>query len=228
MIRIAIAVAAIAVFCLGVWEFVLAFQWPGKKTDWKVADGWIADVGGEYTFNLPGKARNIDFLIKDQQVTYVFFVGDQMYFKRLELPFNLAPVQAALKKPLSVEDLENFQLPNEHLPAARFNPETRQLEVMTDPGATISFSHITTHSGVKWAVVGREEWDRYMARIKVRYNPANPDQSITDPDLLNGTQTLIVSGLILVVVSLIMGGGVVFHSTVMQEDVPDPFAHQRR
>ncbi|MCA9804837.1 MAG: hypothetical protein KC777_22865 [Cyanobacteria bacterium HKST-UBA02] len=235
MVRIAIILVALGIFLLGGYEIMLSFTWPSNASGWQKTEGWLTDLGGEYAFRLPGrKARALRFLIQDQHVAYVFFVNDAMYYKYLELPPNLAPVRAALNKQPAgndndLEDMEeDFSSGYDARPAARFNPETRKLEILTEPGTTISTNFATSHMGDKWEEVGKEAWDQYLPRVTIKYNPKNPEESITEPDFLNGAPTLFWSGVTLIIAAILLTGAIFFHAWVTKPgEEPEPYGGTR-
>lgn len=107
---------------------------------------------------------------------------------------------------------------------ARFNPETRKMEIQTSPGMIVSTNYATNQLGATWEELPEERWGEYLCPIKVKYNPNNPHQSVTVPDLLNGGQTLLISGIIFMVIPILMIVGLKVHEHLTKpEELPDPF-----
>lgn len=237
MLNWIIGTAAACVLVLGIIELQMAFQWPDDPPDWTATEGWLTDIGAEYAFQLPGKkAKAIKFLIQDQHVSFVFFDKDNLIFKRLELPPNLAPVRAILNKTSAApEDWDDAFDPNsEELPGARWDDKLKRLEVLTERGMTLSSNigglQTTNHLGAKWEAVPKEAWDQYLPRVKLKYNPKDPNQCITTPDILNGRQTLLWSGVTFVVAAFLIAAGLIFHHWVTKPEeleLPDPLARRR-
>ncbi|MBZ0187042.1 MAG: hypothetical protein K8F91_12415 [Candidatus Obscuribacterales bacterium] len=227
MFKVLFASIALSVFMWSIYSFVLSAQWSANAgPNWKVVDGWLVDIGGEYSLGMPGKlGRPFNLVITDQHVSYVYFVDDKLYFKNVELPANVFPVRVAIKELLPDFSKDIYDIPNAHLAPAMYDPEKNRLNVVTDPGMVVTMNGLTSRSMVQYKEVGKEEYDNYLYRIKVRYNTANPEESITEPDLLDGASVLQKSGILLLVISVLMGLGLKLHLSVSkEEEIPDPFA----
>jgi hypothetical protein len=150
------------------------------------------------------------------------------------LPINLSPFFEAMKqsnkgeKPFS---RNGFEEGDKEVSLARFNEETKRLEVCTDQGTTmevtIGSNHAINHFDQKWEEVPSSSWEQYMPKLLVKYNPANPNQSITDPDLLDGFNNLLWSGICFIGLSALLGAGVVYDNLATKPE-PEPTPFQRR
>jgi len=88
----------------------------------------------------------------------------------------------------------------------------------------ISTNYATNQLGAKWEELPEEQWGDYLCPIKVKYNPSNPHQSVTIPDLLKGGQTLLISGIIFMVIPILMVVALKVHENLTKpEELPDPF-----
>lgn len=241
MIKQILTASAVALFALGAYELQLAFQWPKPAAGWKQTDGWLTGAGTEQSLGMPGKAGAIlEFfgknkkLVQMQQVSFVYFVNGALHYRRLDLPINLAPFFAAMKQSKKGEETSNrdpFEDENQEVSLARFNEETKKLEVCTNQGTTmevtIGSNHAVNHFDQKWEEVPSQSWDQYMPKVIVKYNPANPNQSNTDPDLLDGANTLLWSGICFIGLSALLGAGVVYDNLATKPE-PEPTPFQRR
>jgi hypothetical protein len=232
MIKVFIYAFALSLFCYGAWQLFLSFQYGAAPGNWKRVDGWLTEeLEG---FNLPGsKGEKLNALLDQPSVAYAYKVDGLLYYERKELPPCLAPVRAALNGEVSKGEAggeDDFQFDSNEKIAnllgkhARFNPSTRKMEIQTSTGMIISTDYATNQLGAKWEELPEEQWSDYLYPIKIRYNPDNPHQSVTEPDLLKGAQTLLISGLIFMVIPILMVVALKVHENLTKPDeLPDPF-----
>jgi hypothetical protein len=241
MIKEMLTGAAVVFFAVGAYQLTSAFQWPTPNKNWRQTEGWLTGAGSEHSLGVPGKAGAVlEFfgkskpLMQIQHVSFVYFVNGSLYFKRLELPLNLSPFFEAMKqgnKQAKPSTMSAFEEEDTEMSLARFNEETKKLEVCTDPGTKMEVvvgRHLsTTYTEQKWEEVPRSSWDRYMPKVLVKYNPANLNQSITEPDLLDGASNLLWSGICFIGLSALLGAGVVYDNLATKPE-PEPTPFQRR
>lgn len=228
MIRVLFIVISISLFIGGGWSILQSSNWPTKENpDWKSTTGWITEISDGYERDKdPNPA---EFMLSDKHVSYVYFVEGKMYFKDLNLPVNVYPFRVGIKTLIPHYRVNPFDAPNAPLAAARFNAKFNRLEVVTNPGLVASVDGMARRSQVKYKTVTKpEELNHYLNAIKVVYNPEDPYQSITDPDILDGNTVLMRSGIILIVLGIVVIGGIIFHMSVTKEQkIPDPFENRR-
>jgi hypothetical protein len=237
MIKVVIYTLALSMLCAGSWELVSSWQYSNKANNWKPIEGWLTGIGdGEFDFQLPSKKlKNINFFVSQPHASFVYFVDGLMYYQSQTLPPTLGIVRSSIvdSKLLAgvtgdtksveesfAEDMESA----DDRPLARYNQDTKKLEVRTEDGMTISSNYGTSHLGEKWEELPRERWDDFMPRVKIKYNPEIPQDSVTDPDLLDGAETLKWTGIWCLIGGILMIAGMRFHEWVTKPaPEPDPF-----
>ena len=228
MIRIAVLAFAFTLLCFGVWDLCMSMQYASRGKDWPSVDGWLCEHGEG--LQLPGRLHLLNLFLAQPYVGFVYFVDGKMYYERQELPTCLlfvcpAPTNKALGG--SPEELDYSYLETSSHQLARFKPETRKLEILTEEGMTISSNYGTSHLGQKWGEVPQSEWDAYLPRVSVQYNRSNPQESVTVPDQLNGSELLMKSGVTAILGAVIVAGAVFFHAWVTRPS-PEPDLQQGR
>jgi hypothetical protein len=214
MLKIFFFPLAFCLACYGLWEFLLSYQYKDKQDkskDWIVTEARLIERGDG--IKPPGvlgitPAAFICILISKPFVQYKYTVNGKKYEERQQLPPCLTFVRLVISKDIE-EDVKPD--PSELKDTDLIDPQTGQLK-----------SNLSD--------IMEERFESYLPKIQIKYNPGDPQESLTDPDKLKGTETLFWSGIWSIVLSAVAVGAAKFHEWVTKptEEEFDPFAKSSR
>jgi hypothetical protein len=203
---------AFCLACYGLWEFLLSYQYKDtqdKSKDWKVTEARLVERGDG--IKPPGilgitPASFICLLVSKPYVDYKYEVASKKYHVRQQLPPCLTFVRLAISKDISDE----------------VKPEVSDADIdLVDPGTgqlKSSFNELL-----------EKQLELHMPIIQIKYNHADPEKSVTDPDKLKGTETLFWSGIWSIILAALSVAAAKFHEWVTKPtELPDPFASTSR
>lgn len=219
MLKILFYPLAFCLACYGLWEFVLSFQYKAERDiakDWTPIEARLVDRGDG--MRMPGliainPASFLVLLISKPFVEYKYTVNGKKYHHRDQLPPTFAPVRMVISSDIEKEvtpdpkDIKDLDL-TQHI---RYNPETGKPEI-PDLEELLE-----------------DNWDQYLPKVTIKYNPSDPEKSITDPDKLKGNETLLWSGVWCMILAGLAVGAMKFHEWVTKPtELPDPFGTSSR
>lgn len=203
---------AFCLACYGLWEFLLSYQYKDtqdKSKDWKVTEARLVERNDG--IRPPGilglsPASFVCLLISKPYVDYKYEVAGKKYHERQQLPPCLTFVRLAISKDITDE----------------VKPEVSDSDIdLVDPGTgqlKSSFDELL-----------EKQLEAHMPVIQIKYNPADPEKSVTDPDKLKGTETLFWSGIWSIILAVLAVAATKFHEWVTKPaELPDPFSRTSR
>lgn len=203
---------AFCLACYGLWEFLLSYQYKetqDKSKDWKVTEARLVDRGDG--IKPPGMlgmspASFICLLISKPFVDYKYVVAEKKYHVRQQLPPCLTFVRLAISKDITEETKQD--VPDADIEFV--DQDTGQLKS--------SFDELL-----------EKQQEMHLPVIQIKYDPADPEKSVTDPDKLKGTETLFWSGIWSIILAVLSVAAAKFHEWITKPtETPDPFASTSR
>ncbi len=214
MLRVLFYPLAFCLACYGLWEFLLSYQYKeknDKSKDWSVTQAKLVDRGDG--IRPPGvlgmtPAAFLCVLISKPYVEYRYKVNGTKYTERQQLPPCLTFVRLAISKEIAQEVLPDAS-------------EIKEVDLIDEQTGEIK-SNLSE--------VLEERLESYLPTVTIKYNPSDPQQSVTDPDKLKGTETLFWSGIWSIILAAIAVGAMKFHEWVTKptEINIDPLARSSR
>lgn len=178
---------ALILACCSFFEFFLAHQHNEQlknSTHWRVAEARLTERGDElkppeqHGF-APGTFLNL--FVSKPYIEYKFKVNDKKYTNRQKLPLCLTFVKVfATKENDDDSRQDSYDLKDTDLVDQTTGQLKSNLNEFLD-----------------------EQIEGNMPKVQIKYNPNEPQESLTDPDKLNGTETLLWSGICTLVLAII-------------------------
>lgn len=201
MFRMLVYPLSFCAICYGIWLVLTANQWGDERTkakDWLSAEARLVDSDIGIRFNMLNPISYPRILFAQPSITYTYKITGKKYEHETRLPPILTPVRISVARkipevkqpdPSEIKDIDFAQ-------NIRYNPRTGKPEIQ-------NFDELMADS-----------WDQYYPKVSIKYDPADPNQSITDPDMFMGQQTLLWSGIGCFVIAITLVLAMKFHEWV--------------
>lgn len=173
--------------CCSFFEFFLAYRHSEQlkdSTNWRVAEAHLTERGDEIKppeqLGLaPGTFLNL--FVSKPYIEYKFKVNDKKYMVRQKLPLCLTFVKAfTIRENVDDSRQDSYDLKDTDLVDQTTGQLKSNLNEFLD-----------------------EQIEGNMPKVQIKYNPNDPQESLTDPDKLNGTETLFWSGICTLVLAIV-------------------------
>lgn len=216
MLKIMFFPLAFCLACYGLWEFLLSYQYKDvqdKSKNWTTTQARLVERGDG--IKPPGilglsPASFICLLISKPYLEYKYEVSGKKYRERQQLPPCITFVRLAISKDIT-DDVQ---------PDLSEIKELKESDLV-DPG--------TGKLKTNFNEMVEEQMEMHMPVIGIKYDPADPQKSVTDPDKLKGTETLFWSGIWSIILSGLAVAAAKFHEWITKPtELPDPFATTSR
>lgn len=160
---------------------------PGKLI--KTSDGMSVGLGG-----IVGLAK---VLICRPYIKYKYEVAGKTYEKENQLPPCFTPVRVSVMRDLPADSIEQESV------------VTSAIDLAAAPVRYNAKGEVDIEAIEKEF---NKEREKSYPLVTVKYNPKDPQQSVTDPDRFRGGETLLWSGWTLIGAAIAVLAGVRFHA----------------
>ncbi len=221
--------------CYGVWLLLAAGQYKDKfvkAKDWNTVQGRVVmrDEGVHFQIYNPMTWHQI--LVCQPSITFAYTVNGKRIEKTDKLPPCLMLVRIATRG-----DYDPNGVDEENEPTFRQMMEESAAVRAKHPREPVDISkHIYMQDGkVQFRSLGKlmdatkiseEERDVFRPRVEVKYRAGDPEEAVTDKDMIKGYEAMFNSGVWGIIIGIVGAAALFFHQWVTkpsQEDIDMQF-----
>lgn len=191
---------SVIIMFYGIYLVALSFQFSSDvkaSSSWTMVPGKLVKTSDGMSVGLGGIIGLAKILICRPYIQYRYEVEGKQYEKEHQLPPCFTPVRVSVMRDLPADALEEEK------------KAISSVDLMSAPVRYNARGEVDVEAIEKEF---NKQQERSYPPVTVKYNPKDPQQSVTDPDRFRGGETLFWSGVTLICASFFAIGGMRFHA----------------